>query len=131
MDLEEIASTVVDEAYHIHAEMGPGLLESVYQKILVAVLRNRGLKVATEVPVSISYRNIKFDSDLRLDLLVNDLLIVELKATETTLRVHKKQLLTYLRITHRPLGLLINFGLSSFKEGCSRVVNDYYGGLKR
>ena len=125
MNLEEIASTVVDEAYHIHAELGPGLLESVYQKVLVAALRQRGLSVAREIPVSFTYRGMVFDADLRLDLLVCDALVVELKSTEATLPVHKKQLLTYLRLTERPLGLLINFGLATFKEGCFRVVNHY------
>ena len=125
MNLELLASIVVDEAYHIHAELGPGLLESVYQKVLSASLRQRGLSVATEVPVSFAYRGMAFDADLRLDLLVDNALVVELKSTETTLPVHKKQLLTYLRLTGRHLGLLINFGLATFKEGCFRVVNHY------
>ena len=131
MNLEQIASIVVDEAYHIHAELGPGLLESVYQKVLSTALRQRGLQVETEVPVSFSYHGMKFDADLRIDLLVDNALVVELKSAETTLPVHKKQLLTYLRLTGRPLGLLINFGLATFKEGCSRVVNHYDESLAR
>lgn len=125
MNLEQLAAIVVDEAYHIHNELGPGLLESVYQKVLATTLCQRGLSVKTEVPVSFSYRGMIFDADLRLDILVNDALVVELKSAETTLPVHRKQLLTYLRLTGRPLGLLINFGLATFKEGCSRVVNHY------
>jgi len=123
--LEEIAAIVVDEAYHIHNEFGPGLLESVYQKVLVSALLQRGLSVATEVPVSFGYKGMSFDADLRLDLLVENSLVVELKSSESVQPVHKKQLLTYLRLTHRPLGLLINFGLATFKEGCCRVVNHY------
>ena len=122
-DIEALASVVVDEAYHIHREIGPGLLESVYQKILTASLRNRSLQVETELPVSFTYHGLAFDSELRLDLLVGGKLIVELKSSEQMAPVYSKQLLTYLRLTHRPLGLLINFGLPVFKDGCARVVN--------
>ena len=122
-NIEAICSAVVDEAFHIHAEIGPGLLESVYQKVLVASLRKRGLEVESEVPVSFECRGIRFESELRLDLLVNRSLIVELKSVETTLPVHKKQVLTYLRLAGKPLGLLINFGAPTFREGCFRVLN--------
>ncbi len=122
-DIEEIASIVVDEAYHIHREIGPGLLESVYQKVLAASIRNRGLHVEAELPVSFTYHGMSFDSELRVDLLVGGKLIVELKSSEQMAPVYSKQLLTYLRLTHRSLGLLINFGLPFFKDGCVRVVN--------
>ncbi len=123
LSLEEVAAAVVDAAFHIHDELGPGLLESVYQKVLCAVLRSKGFCVETEVCVRFSYAGIVFDDDLRIDLFVEKKLIVELKSVEKLVPVHSKQLLSYLRLMKRPLGLLINFGSHTFKEGCCRVVN--------
>jgi GxxExxY protein len=123
MTENEVAKIIVDSAYHIHMKLGPGLLESVYEVILTHALRKRGLKVERQVPIPIEFDGIKFNEGFRADLIVEDKVIVELKSTETTLPVHKKQLLTYLKLTDMKLGLLINFGARLMKEGISRVVN--------
>jgi GxxExxY protein len=105
--------------------MGPGLLESVYRAILARSLEKRGLFVEREKPVSFEFDGMKFDEGLRIDLLVNHVLVVELKSVETLASVHPKQLLTYLRLLHLPLGLLINFGAPTFREGVKRIVNGH------
>ena len=123
ISLEELSRIVVDAAFHIHLEMGGGLLESVYQKVLSAVLEKRGLRVETEVPIVFTYEGMRFQDDLRIDLLVEGALIVELKSVEKIVPVHLKQLTTYLRLSGKSLGLLINFGGATFKENCRRIVN--------
>jgi iron complex transport system substrate-binding protein len=125
LNIEELSAIVVDAAFHIHRDLGPGLLESAYQKVLTAILCKQGLVIETEVPVVFQYDGITFNEDLRLDLLVNKTLIIELKSVESIAPVHTKQLLTYLRLKKLPLGLLINFGAALFKDGCRRVVNDH------
>jgi len=122
---EELSAVVVDAAYHIHCELGPGLLESVYEAVLAKALDRRGLRVERQKVVTFEYDGMTFDDGLRLDLLVNDTLIVELKSVEKFTPVHPKQLLTYLRLLHLPLGLLINFGAPTFKEGCKRIANNH------
>jgi len=124
MTENEIAKIIVDAAFQIHKRLGPGLLESVYEVILAHVLSRRGLKVEKQVPVAIVFDGIKFNEGFRADLIVEDKVIVELKSVEKVLPVHKKQLLTYLRLTDRRLGLLINFGSELIREGISRVVNN-------
>ncbi|MBL7196347.1 MAG: GxxExxY protein [Desulfobacterales bacterium] len=119
----EIAKIVVDAAYHIHKRLGPGLLESVYEVILAHELKKRGLNVKRQVPVAIVYDDIKFDEAFRTDLIVEEKVIIELKSVEKVSRVHKKQLLTYLRLADKRLGLLINFGAELIRDGISRVVN--------
>ncbi len=123
MDENALAKVVVDAAFKVHTTLGPGLLESVYETVLAHELRDRGLRVARQVPIAIEYRGMRFDEAFRADLLVEDLLIVELKSIEATRPVHTKQLLTYLRLSHRKLGLLINFGAPLIKQGITRVVN--------
>ena len=118
-----VARDVVDAAYQIHAKLGPGLLESVYETVLAFKLERRGLRVRRQVPVSIVYEGIRFDEGFRADLIVENEVIVELKSVEAVAPVHKKQLLTYLRLADKRLGLLINFGASLIKEGITRVVN--------
>ena len=125
MDVEEISVIVVDAAFHIHKELGPGLLESVYESVLARALERRGLRVERQKTVSFDYDGMRFDDGLRVDLLVNGKLVVELKSVETPASVHPKQLLTYLRLLNLPLGLLINFGAAMFKEGCKRVLNGH------
>ena len=125
MNIEELSAVVVDTAFQIHRDIGPGLLESVYQKVLVAILREKGFTVDTEVPVEFQYAGLSFSGELRIDLLVNGRLIVELKSVEAIAPVHTKQVLTYLRLKRFPLGLLINFGAALFKEGCRRIVNNH------
>ena len=123
MTENEIAKIVVDAAYHIHRRLGPGLLESVYENVLAYELKKRGLKVKRQVPVAIVYDAIKFDEGFRADLIVEEKVIVELKSVENVVPLHKKQLLTYLRLNDRKLGLLINFGSELIRDGISRIVN--------
>jgi len=123
MTENEIARIIVDAAYHVHASLGPGLLESVYEVVLARELEKRGLRVARQVPVRVVYDNMVFDEGFRADPVVEDSVIVELKSVEAVAPVHKKQLLTYLRLTGKRLGLLINFGAMLIKDGVTRVVN--------
>jgi len=114
---------VVDCAYHLHRELGPGLLESVYEVVLAKMLEQRGLQIRRQVPVPIVVMDLNFDEGFRADILVEDLLLLELKSIENLAPVHSKQVLTYLRFLGLPLGLLINFGSATFKSGCKRIVN--------
>lgn len=123
MTENEIAKAVVDAAYQVHTKLGPGLLESVYEIILAHELTRRGFQVERQKPVTIEYEGMKFDEGFRADMIINGKVIIELKSVETVLPVHKKQLLTYLRLTNLKLGLLINFGSVLIKDGISRVVN--------
>ena len=123
MTENEIAKIVVDAAYHIHRRLGPGLLESVYEVILAYALSSRGLNAERQVPVPIVFDGMKFDEGFSPDLIVEDKVIVELKSVEKIAPVHKKQLLTYLRLADKRLGLLINFGASLIKDGIFRVAN--------
>ena len=123
MTENEIAKIIVDAAFQIHKRLGPGLLETVYEVILAHTLDRRGLKVERQVPVAIVFDGIKFDEGFRADLIVEDKVIIELKSVESIAPVHKKQLLTYLRLTDKKLGLLINFGSELIRGGISRVVN--------
>jgi GxxExxY protein len=123
MNENEIAKEIVDAAYQIHRKLGPGLLESVYETILVFDLEKRGLSVERQVPVPIVYEGISFNEGYRADLIVEKKIIIELKSVETIAPVHKKQLLTYLRLGDKRLGLLINFGSELIRDGIHRVVN--------
>lgn len=123
MTENEIAKEIVDAAFRIHSALGPGLLESVYSQVMVYELRKRGLLVAFEQAIPVVYEDIQLDVGFRADLVVNGLVIVELKSVEMVAPVHKKQLLTYLRLANKRLGLLINFNLALIKDGISRVVN--------
>ena len=126
MNVEEISAVVVDSAYHLHVDLGPGLLESVYESVLARILTERGLRVERQKVVVFEYHGMRFDDGLRVDLMINDRLIVELKSVEILAPVHGKQLLTYLRLLQLPIGLLINFGAATFKEGCKRIVNNHH-----
>jgi GxxExxY protein len=123
MTENQAAKIIVDAAYRIHTRLGPGLLESVYQTVLAYELTKRGLHVVCQQPIPIIYDDITFEKGFFADLIVEDLVIVELKSVERTAAVHKKQLLTYVRLADKRLGLLINFGTALIKEGISRVVN--------
>ncbi len=123
MTENEIATIVVDACYHIHQRLGPGLLESVYTRILEYELTKRGLKVRREVAISFRYDDMEFDEGFRADLIVEGIVILELKSVENNAPVHKKQLLTYLKLTGLKLGLLINFGMPLIKDGINRLVN--------
>jgi len=123
MKENEIAKEVVDAAFRVHTKLGPGLLESVYEVVLAHEIKKRGLSVIRQKPVPIKYDNIVFNEGFRADIVVEDSVILELKSIEATSPVHKKQLLTYLRLTDKKLGLLINFGAPLIKHGISRIVN--------
>jgi len=120
----EIAREVVDAAYHVHTKLGPGLLETVYEVVLAHELRKRGLHVVRQEPIPVKYESVTFEEGFRADVIVEDKVILELKSVETISRVHKKQLLTYLRLADKRLGLLINFGEELIKNGISGVVNN-------
>ena len=124
MTENEVARIVVDVAYKIHTRLGPGLLESVYKAIMLHELRKRGLYVEYEVGVPVEWDGVPLDIGFRADLIIERKLIVELKSVEQVAPVHKKQLLTYLRLTGCRLGLLINFNTALIKDGISRVVNN-------
>ncbi|MGF1550512.1 MAG: GxxExxY protein [Sphingomonadaceae bacterium] len=124
-DLESISSDVVDCALQLHRDLGPGLLESVYETILAAMLERRGYRVIRQKPVDIEYEEMRFAGAFRIDLLINERLLVEVKSVERLTGAHAKQLLTYLRLTRQPLGLLVNFGGETLKEGLRRIVNGY------
>jgi GxxExxY protein len=126
-DLEEMARIVVDCGFHIHKDLGPGLLESAYEAIMAAAIGEAGLSVERQVPVRMEYKGIVVDNAFRIDLLVGRKLVVELKSIERLALVHGKQVLTYLRLMDLPLGLLMNFGQATFKDGLRRIANDYYG----
>ncbi len=119
----EIAREIVDAAFHLHKALGPGLLETVYEVILARELEKRGLSVVRQQPVPIVFGDLKFDEGFRADLIVENKVIVELKSVEQIAPVHKKQLLTLLRLADKRLGLLINFGSVVIKDGISRIVN--------
>jgi GxxExxY protein len=123
MDENEIARIIVDAAIMVHRELGPGLLESVYEAVLAQELRDRGLQVQRQVPIPIVWRELKFDEGFRADLVVEGKVIAELKSVEAVSRAHKKQILTHLKLTHLKLGFLLNFGAAVMKEGITRTVN--------
>ena len=123
MTENEIAKQIVDAAYKIHTKFGPGLLESAYHAILAYELRKRGLRVESKKPIPLVYEEVMLDVGYEADLVVEDVVVVELKAVEQLAQVHKRQLLTYLKLTDKRLGLLINFGESLIKDGIHRVAN--------
>ncbi len=123
MTENEIAQIIVDVAYKIHVQYGPGLLESVYQALMVYELRKRGLKVEAEKPIPLRHEEVEIDVAYRADLVVEDKVIAELKSIEEVPKVHKKQLKTYLVLADKRLGLLINFGAVLIKDGIFRVAN--------
>lgn len=124
-NVEELSAMVVDCGFKLHVEAGPGLYETVYEVVLARMLEERGLRVRRQVPVPIRLMGYEFDEGFRADLIVGDALLLELKSVEKLAPVHSKQVLTYLRLLDLPLGLLINFGASTFKEGCRRIVNHH------
>ena len=124
MELNQLSSQIIKAAINVHKELGPGLLESVYQSCMSIELREMGIMVESEVPIPVNYRGNEItDQGFRIDLLVEDTVIVELKSVERLKDIHKKQLLTYLKLTNRPLGLLINFNEVMLRDGITRVIN--------
>lgn len=123
MDENEIARVTVEAALEVHRELGPGLLESVYERVLAHELRRSGLDVVHQVPVPVHYKGVRFDEGFRADLVVERKVVVELKSIDELKNVHRKQLLTYLRLMDLRLGLLINFNVELIKHGITRVAN--------
>jgi GxxExxY protein len=125
VQINEISAIVVDEAIAIHRELGPGLFETVYEVILAGRLEARGLKVGRQVSVPLVFDGYSFETAFRIDILVEDRLVLEIKAVDQLSKAHAKQLLTYLRILKQPVGLLLNFSQATMKEGIRRMVNDH------
>ena len=125
MHIDELSAIEVDECIAIHRELGPGLFEIVYEAILAGRLEARGLKVARQVPIPLIFDGQSFEAAFRVDILVEDKLVLEIKAVEQLSKAHAKQLLTYLRILKQPVGLLLNFSGATMKEGIRRMVNDH------
>ena len=123
MHENEIGTIIVDMAVNLHRDLGPGLLERVYEIVLAERLRNKGLLVLRQVPISIEFDGLVFDEGFRADLIVEHKVIIELKSVEAIHPAHKKQVLTYLRLTGLKLGYLLNFGASVMKNGISRTIN--------
>ncbi len=124
MTENEISKIIVNTCYDIHVELGPGLFESVYEEILYFELTNRGLKVERQKAIPVIWKNLKMELGFRADLIVEDKVVIELKSVEAVAPVHKKQLLTYLKLTKMKLGLLINFNENLIKNGITRIVNN-------
>ena len=123
MTENENAKVIVDAAYKVHTKLGPGLLESVYEAVLSYEIERRGLQVVRQQPIPVVYEEVRMDIGFRADIIVGGKVVVELKSVEAVAPVHKKQLLTYLRLADKRLGLLINFNTELIRDGISRVVN--------
>ena len=123
MTENEVATQIVDAAFKIHTTFGPGLLESVYETIMAYELQKRGLRVVRQQPIAVVYESVRMDLGFRADLIVENKVVIEIKSVEAIAPVHKKQLLTYPRLTDKRLGLLINFNVELIKNGITRVVN--------
>ncbi len=125
MNINNLSSDVIKAAINVHKELGPGLLESVYRSCMNIELSEMGLNVKTEVPIPVMFRGRKItDQGFRIDLIIENKLIVELKSVDQVKDIHKKQLLTYLKLTRKPLGLLINFNKTLLKDGITRIINE-------
>ena len=120
-----LTEAIIGGAIAVHRHLGPGLLESAYEACLVWELQQRGLSVATQVPLPIVYGDVRLALGYRLDLVVGDTVIVEIKAVDMIHPIHKAQLLSYLRLSRKRVGLLLNFNVTRLKDGLSRVVNDF------
>ena len=126
MDIDNLTFDVIGAAMEVHSTLGPGLLESLYQRALAQELKLRGHNVIMERPIEVFYKGEKISDNLKADLFVDDELVVELKSVESLNPIHFKQTTTYLHLLNKPIGLLINFNVVSLRDGVSRVVNPYY-----
>ncbi|UIP06043.1 GxxExxY protein [Erythrobacter sp. SDW2] len=122
---DQLSSIVIDEAIGIHRELGPGLFETVYETVLAGRLEKRGLRAERQVPVPIEFDGHAFGAAFKIDILVQGTLILEIKSVEQLSKVHAKQMLTYLRLTKQPVGLLLNFSAPTMREGIRRLVNNH------
>ena len=126
--LEDIAKISVDCGFHLHRNIGPGLLESVYEILLFESLKEKGLSVERQKVIPITFKGRVLEEAFRADLVVENQILIELKSTERYAPVHAKQVITYLRLMDLPLGFLMNFGAATFKEGVKRLANNYFRG---
>ena len=124
MSLNEISYQIRGAVFDVYNELGPGLMENVYEKALIIELLNRGLHIENQVPIEVLYKGFDLGLQYRLDVLVNKQVIIELKSVEILLPVHHKQLITYLKLARKPLGFLINFNTESIKDNIIRIAND-------
>ncbi len=124
-NIDDISRDVIGAAMQVHRDLGPGLLESVYETVLAAKLARMGYGVDRQKPIDIRYDGMDFPAAFRVDLMIEERLILEIKSVEQISRAHVKQLLTYLRLTNQPVGLLLNFACETMKEGIRRVVNNH------
>ena len=122
--IEELATVAIDCGFHLHRRLGPGLLESVYEAVLADQLRRRGLRVERQKHIPIEFDGVVLEDGFRADLLIEGVLLIELKSVEKFSPVHGKQVLTYLKLIKQPLGLLMNFGMETFRDGLKRIVNN-------
>lgn len=125
-ELNEITSSIIAACIDVHNELGPGLFESVYEEILAYKFQRSGLAVQRQVPIPVFYEGVKFDVGFRSDFIIEDQVILEIKSVEAVHPVHKKQLLTYLRLAQKQLGLLINFNEEILTKGITRLINKHY-----
>jgi GxxExxY protein len=123
MEINQVSGLIIDAAMKVHSALGPGLLESAYEACLIYELRKRGMKVESQVTLPVLYDEVKIDAGYRIDLMVNDAVIVELKTVERLLPVHQAQLLSYLKLSGKRAGLLINFHIPHLRDGIKRLVN--------
>ena len=124
MEINEITGQILEAAIKVHQTLGPGLLESAYEACLIYELRKRGLNVAAQVPLPIIYEEVRLEAGYRLDLVVQDAVVVEIKSVEAILPIHKAQLLSYLKLSGYKAGLLVNFNVELLKQGVTRLVNN-------
>ena len=124
--LEDIAKICVDCGFHLHEDLGPGLLESAYEILLCESLKEKGLSVERQKNIPLTFRGRVLDEAFRADIIVEQRILIEIKSTERFAAVHAKQVITYLRLRKMPLGFLMNFGAATFKDGVKRIANDYY-----
>ena len=126
MEYSDVTERIIAAALKVHSAIGPGVLESVYKTCMAHELKKLGIVVSYEVTLPVVYDGLKLDSGFRIDLLVEDLVVVELKCVEALLPIHKTQLLTYLRLSNKPIGLLLNFNVVHMREGIKRILNNKY-----
>jgi GxxExxY protein len=124
LQINEITGAIVDAALKVHTTLGPGLFESVYEACLIHELKSRGLDVASQVALPVIYGKVRVEAGFRIDLLVEDAVVVEIKSVEELAPIHSTQVLTYLRLSGKPVGLLINFNVTWLKNGIKRFVSD-------
>ncbi|MBK6346268.1 MAG: GxxExxY protein [Bacteroidales bacterium] len=130
--INTLSRTILGAAIEVHKELGPGLLENIYERCLAHILLEKGLKIVTQQKIPLEFRGLKLDCDLRFDLMVDDLIIVEIKTVERILPIHEAQLLTYLKLLKKPKGILINFNCTNiFKEGQKTMVTELFSSLPK